>query len=148
MTGVMMLRACLLLALFLVGCPSTPTPSPSAGSQQVRDPDWWIGAWEVDVDRLMLDADRDGLSPDAKRIAEALARRIAPQYRYELARDGMRRKTPRADDIVAVTVRVLNPDVVQIDAGSAGRLRMRRKAGGVQLTDGEATFPVRRPALR
>lgn len=148
MTGAMMLRACLLLTLFLVGCPSSPPPPPSAGSQQVRDPDWWVGAWEVDVDRLMLDADRDGLSPDARRIAEALARRAAPQYRYELARDGMRRKTPRSDDIVAVTARVLNPDVVQIDAGSTGRLRVRRKAGGVEITDGEATFPVRRPALR
>lgn len=145
----MLSRLCSVFALvFLVGCPPNPTPPPSAGTQAVRDPDWWVGAWEVDVDRLMKEADRDGLSPEARRMAEALARQAAPLYRYELARDGIRRKTPRGDDIVPVTARVMNPDVVQIDAGSAGRLRVRRTAGGVEITDGQASFPVRRPALR
>lgn len=131
------------LALALTGCPPSKAPPDSAGTQKVRDPDWWRGTWQIDVERLVAEAKRDALSPDAQRIVAALAQQAVPQYRYELAPDGMRRKTPRSDDIVPVTVRVLNADVVQIEAGSAGRLRIRRTAAGVVLTDNDKTFPVR-----
>lgn len=144
----MRLLVATLLVMPLLGCPPNPTPPPSAGTQAERDADWWIGPWVIDVDALMQQAKADGLSPQAQQIADALARQAAPQYRYELAADGMRRKTPSSDDIVPVTIRVLNPDTVQIEAGSAGRLRIRRAAGGITITDNTASFPVRRPPDR
>lgn len=138
----------LLLLIALPGCPPSKTPPKTAATQKDRDPDWWRGAWQIDVDRLLEEAKRDRLSPDAQRIVAALASQAAGQYRYELSPDGMHRTTPRSDDIVPITVRVMNTDVVQIEAGSAGRLRLRRTAAGVSLTDNDKTFPVRRAEKR
>lgn len=136
----------LLLPLALAGCPTKKAPPESAGVQKTRDPDWWRGAWQIDAERLIAEAERDRLSPEAQQIVAALATRAAPRYRYEFAPDGMRRRTPRSDDIVPCTVNVMSPDVVRVEAGSAGRLRIRRTAAGVELTDDDKTFPIKRAA--
>lgn len=143
-----MRRLALLLLIALPGCPPSKTPQKTAGTEKQRDPDWWRGTWQIDVERLVDEAKRDNLSPDAQRIVAALATQAATQYRYELSADGMHRTTPRSDDIVPITVRVMNADVVRIEAGSAGRLRLRRTAAGVSLTDNDKTFPVRRAEKR